>query len=137
MPSWLVEARVHLVLLSTSQVRELVDEHVWEEHCLGHEADADLDIPAVKPRQLCLVAFLPHILDTRAAGRQALIKVRNFISHCWSTGAFVRYTNGAHEYLDASCVEPLELCPSWNLAGKACTAAARYPVRATKPFAHA
>ncbi|GAB4823313.1 hypothetical protein N2152v2_010359 [Parachlorella kessleri] len=78
------------------EVRELVDEHVWEEHCLGHAADADLDIPAVKPRQLCLVAFLPHILDTKAAGRQALIKILQGLaakykdrpfSYFWAEGA--------------------------------------------------
>lgn len=30
------------------QVRELVDDVVWEEHCIGHAADADLDIKVGK-----------------------------------------------------------------------------------------
>lgn len=58
-----------------AQVRELVDDHTWEEHCVGHAADPDLDIPEAKPKQLCLVAFLPHILDSKAAGRQAYLRV--------------------------------------------------------------
>ncbi|KAL4431619.1 hypothetical protein ABPG77_001461 [Micractinium sp. CCAP 211/92] len=57
------------------EVRELVDEHTWEEHCIGHAADDDLDIGEVAPKQLCLVAFLPHILDSKAAGRQAYLEI--------------------------------------------------------------
>lgn len=34
------------------QVRELVDEQTWEEHCVGHAADASLDLPEIKPKQL-------------------------------------------------------------------------------------
>ncbi|KAK9826486.1 hypothetical protein WJX81_004945 [Elliptochloris bilobata] len=44
------------------EVRELVDQAVLEDECLGHGAR-----PAKK---LCLLAFLPHILDSGAAGRQ-------------------------------------------------------------------
>lgn len=57
------------------QVRELVDQHTWEEHCVGHAADAELDVGEVAPRQLCLLAFLPHILDSKAAGREAYLEV--------------------------------------------------------------
>ncbi|KAL4458959.1 hypothetical protein ABPG75_013824 [Micractinium tetrahymenae] len=57
------------------EVRELVDEHTWEEHCTGHSADAELDMQEVKPKQLCLVAFLPHILDSKAAGREAYLQI--------------------------------------------------------------
>lgn len=52
-----------------------MDEHTWEEHCIGHAADPDLDVGEVAPKQLCLVAFLPHILDSKAAGRQAYLEV--------------------------------------------------------------
>lgn len=65
-----------LPIMNPCQVRELVDEHTWEEHCIGHAADDDLDIGEVAPKQLCLVAFLPHILDSKAAGRQAYLEVR-------------------------------------------------------------
>lgn len=51
---------------STAQAKELVDQHVFEKECIGDEEE-----PAKK---LCLVAFLPNILDTKAAGRQAYIK---------------------------------------------------------------
>ncbi|PSC76647.1 disulfide isomerase [Micractinium conductrix] len=57
------------------EVRELIEEHIWEEFCIGHAADADLDIKEVKPKQLCLVAFLPHILDSKAAGREAYLEI--------------------------------------------------------------
>ncbi len=50
------------------EVRELTDADVWEEHCLGAGAGTG---GAAAPKQLCLVAFLPHILDARAAGREA------------------------------------------------------------------
>lgn len=53
------------------EVRELTDDDVWIEHCRGHPADAGLDLKAVRPKQLCLVAFLPHILDAKASGRNA------------------------------------------------------------------
>jgi protein disulfide-isomerase A6 len=52
-----------------------VDEHVWEEHCVGHAADPALGVPEVKPKQLCLLAFLPHILDSQAAGREAYLQI--------------------------------------------------------------
>lgn len=51
------------------EVLELTDQDQWEAHCLGRAAEAGLK--AAKPRQLCLVAFLPHILDDGAAGRRA------------------------------------------------------------------
>lgn len=55
------------------EVRELTDQEVWIEHCTGHPSDPSVNLKAVKPKQLCLVAFLPHILDAKAAGRQAHI----------------------------------------------------------------
>jgi protein disulfide-isomerase A6 len=61
------------------QVRELVDEQTWEDQCVGHAADADLDLSEVKPKQLCLIAFLPHILDSKAEGREAYLQVHGFV----------------------------------------------------------
>ena len=49
-----------------AQAKELVDQHVFEKECIGDEEE-----PAKK---LCLIAFLPNILDTKAAGRQAYTK---------------------------------------------------------------
>ena len=43
-----------------------MDQHIFEKECIGVEEE-----PAKK---LCLIAFLPNILDTKAAGRQAYIK---------------------------------------------------------------
>jgi hypothetical protein len=42
---------------------------------VGHAADPALGVPEVKPKQLCLLAFLPHILDSQAAGREAYLQV--------------------------------------------------------------
>lgn len=50
------------------EVRELTDSAVWEDHCTGDGKDT----PA---KQLCLVAFLPHILDSKAKGRNAHIEM--------------------------------------------------------------
>uniref|UniRef100_A0A7S0R2Q6 protein disulfide-isomerase n=1 Tax=Chlamydomonas leiostraca TaxID=1034604 RepID=A0A7S0R2Q6_9CHLO len=48
------------------EVRELVDESVWEKECTGEDGAG--------ARQLCFVAFLPDILDSQAAGRNRYIK---------------------------------------------------------------
>ncbi len=45
------------------------------EHCIGHPANETLGLEAIPPRQLCFLAFLPHILDSSAAGRNAYLKV--------------------------------------------------------------
>ena len=34
---------------------------------MGHLADPELDLREVKPKQLCVVAFLPHILDSKVS----------------------------------------------------------------------
>lgn len=43
------------------QVRELVDEVVWEEHCIGHAADADLDIKVSLEEGLCCGGGVVHV----------------------------------------------------------------------------
>lgn len=53
------------------QAKELVDQHVFEKECVGDDEE-----PAKK---LCLLAFLPNILDTKAAGRLAYIKVSSML----------------------------------------------------------
>lgn len=62
------------------EVRELIDQETWEEHCLGHDANEALDLKGVKPKQLCLVAFLPHILDSKSKGRNAAIDMLKELS---------------------------------------------------------
>ena len=49
-----------------SQARQLVDQYSLETECTGN-----VDAPA---RKLCVIAFLPHILDSGAAGRKAYIQ---------------------------------------------------------------
>jgi len=44
------------------EVHELTSPAVWEKECLG-------DGGSSAPKQLCFVAFLPDILDSKAAGR--------------------------------------------------------------------
>jgi protein disulfide-isomerase A6 len=56
------------------EVRELTDQEVLTEHCLGHPGDDKLGLKEKKPAQLCLVAFLPHILDSGVAGRNAFLE---------------------------------------------------------------
>ena len=50
------------------EVRELTDSTVWEDHCTG-------DGTETQAKQLCLVAFLPHILDSKAKGRNVHISM--------------------------------------------------------------
>ncbi|KAL6763389.1 thioredoxin-like protein [Haematococcus lacustris] len=49
------------------EVRQLVDQSVWEQECVGGGAAG---APA---KQLCFIAFLPDILDSKAAGRKAYL----------------------------------------------------------------
>ncbi len=50
MPLITLISPVYLTCSFSSQVHELVDEVVWEEHCTGHAADADLDIKVRQSR---------------------------------------------------------------------------------------
>jgi len=56
------------------QAKQLVDQHIFEKECVGDEEG-----PAKK---LCFLAFLPDILDSKAAGRNAYIKARFFPRLC-------------------------------------------------------
>ena len=47
-----------------------MDQHIFEKECIGDEEEA--------PKKLCLIAFLPNILDTKAVGRQTYIKASRF-----------------------------------------------------------
>ncbi len=46
---------------------------MWTEHCIGSQGDSDLDLPSVPAKKLCIIAFLPNILDSKAAGREKYI----------------------------------------------------------------
>lgn len=74
--------------LPPPEARELTDNEVWVEHCLGHEADPKLNLKAVKPKQLCLVAFLPHILDSKAAGRQEYLSMLKKVAAAYKERPF-------------------------------------------------
>lgn len=52
---------------------ELTGQDVFTKHCAG-ESDADA-------KQLCIIAFLPTILDTKASGRNAYIKTLKTIAN--------------------------------------------------------
>ena len=55
------------------EVRELTDDVVWTEHCIGHAGNSDLGLKEKRAAQLCLIAFVPNILDTKAVGRRELL----------------------------------------------------------------
>jgi protein disulfide-isomerase A6 len=55
------------------QVEQLVDQDTLEINCLGNEESP--------PKKLCLIAFLPNILDDKAAGRTAHIKASALPHH--------------------------------------------------------
>jgi len=52
---------------------EVVDRLAFEEHCAGADADPSLDLDGSPKKTVCLIAFLPHILDAGAAGRKAQV----------------------------------------------------------------
>lgn len=86
------------------EVRELTDETVWEEHCVGHEANAALDLKAVKPKQLCLVAFLPHILDSKVEGRNGYLTMLKDLALLYKDRPFAWFwaEGGAQSALEAN-----------------------------------
>ena len=55
------------------EVVELTETFVLEKHCTGSDDDH-------VPKQLCLIVFLPHILDSRAEGRKAYLKILQKVS---------------------------------------------------------
>jgi protein disulfide-isomerase A6 len=71
----------HAVLGPAPEVKEVVDAHVVESGCLGDGSllggDDEDDKPATSSssakKQLCFFAFLPDVLDTGAAGREAYL----------------------------------------------------------------
>jgi protein disulfide-isomerase A6 len=52
------------------QVRELNDQAVMDVECLGTN---DPGLEKAQPTQLCFIAFLPDILDSKAEGRNEYI----------------------------------------------------------------
>lgn len=57
-----------------AQVLELVDQSTYELHCTGH-TDLSPGLERAHPKQLCLIAFLPPLADTKAVGRNRYIQV--------------------------------------------------------------
>jgi len=53
-----------------AQVRELIDEAVMDVECLGMN---DPGLEKADPAQLCFIAFLPDILDSKAEGRNGYV----------------------------------------------------------------
>ena len=56
-------------------MRQLTSQQVFAEHCLGLKADPGSGRPAADTKELCFVAFLPHILDSGAKGRNEYLEV--------------------------------------------------------------
>ena len=48
---------------------------MYVNECTGHQGDADLELEQVQAKSLCILAFLPHILDSHADGRNAYLGV--------------------------------------------------------------
>lgn len=72
--------RTKAKLHESFQAKELVDQHAFERECIGDEEEP--------PKKLCLLAFLPNILDTKAAGRRDYIQVRaamTLLTSCYLT----------------------------------------------------
>lgn len=48
-----------------AQVKQITDEEGFMRDCLGVEGDSALDLPPAPHKQLCFLAFLPDILDSK------------------------------------------------------------------------
>jgi hypothetical protein len=59
------------------QAKQLVDQHTFEKECIGDDEGA-------AAKRLCFLAFIPGILDSKAAGRNAYIKACFLAQHCQS-----------------------------------------------------
>lgn len=59
-----------LYVAASVQVRELIDQAVLDVECLGMH---DPGLEKAQPAQLCFMAFLPDILDSKAEGRNEYI----------------------------------------------------------------
>jgi len=68
------------------------------------EADKKLNLKAVRPKQLCLVAFLPHILDSKAEGRQEYISLLKKVAEAYKDRPFSWFwaEGGAQPKLEAT-----------------------------------
>lgn len=64
------------------EVHELTSSGVMEEHCMGN--------------QLCFVALLPHILDSKADGRRKYLKMIKDLAKTFKDRPFAYGTSGLH-----------------------------------------
>lgn len=86
------------------EVVELTDQETFVEQCLGHPADTELGLSEVKPKQLCLLSFLPHILDSKAEGRNASLDMLKKIALNYKDRPFSWFwaQGGSQSELEAS-----------------------------------
>lgn len=85
------------------EVRELIDEHVFEKECIGDKAEGT---PA---KQLCFIAFLPDILDSKASGRNAYITIMKKLAE--------QYKGSSFSYLWASATQQPDLEANFGVGG--------------------
>eukprot|EP00200_Dunaliella_tertiolecta_P006573 CAMPEP_0202346832 /NCGR_PEP_ID=MMETSP1126-20121109/5451_1 /ASSEMBLY_ACC=CAM_ASM_000457 /TAXON_ID=3047 /ORGANISM="Dunaliella tertiolecta, Strain CCMP1320" /LENGTH=437 /DNA_ID=CAMNT_0048938291 /DNA_START=34 /DNA_END=1347 /DNA_ORIENTATION=- len=67
-------------LAPAPEVHELSGPDVWEKECMGSDGEA--------PKQLCFLAFLPDILDSKAAGRNAYISTMKKVAEKYKDRPF-------------------------------------------------
>eukprot|EP01023_Acetabularia_acetabulum_P004805 TRINITY_DN12033_c0_g1_i1.p1 TRINITY_DN12033_c0_g1~~TRINITY_DN12033_c0_g1_i1.p1 ORF type:complete len:466 (+),score=101.85 TRINITY_DN12033_c0_g1_i1:119-1516(+) len=70
------------------EVYELTSQESFEDECIGHAGDEDLELEEVQAKQLCFLAFLPNIIDTGAAGRKEYIQILNKMAESYKERPF-------------------------------------------------
>mmetsp|Transcript_11681 Transcript_11681/g.21053 ORF Transcript_11681/g.21053 Transcript_11681/m.21053 type:complete len:470 (-) Transcript_11681:187-1596(-) len=87
-----------------AEVLELVDQEVFVNECTGHEGDSSLDLDPVGAKTLCIIAFLPNILDTGAVGRNAYIDSLKAAAEQFKGRpfSFLWVEGGAHSALESN-----------------------------------
>jgi hypothetical protein len=78
------------------QVAELTGDNAFTEHCKGGTTG--------DPKQLCFIAFLPDILDTKASGRNAYIVILQKMAEAFKERpySYMWAAGGAHGSLEAA-----------------------------------
>ncbi|KAG2496699.1 hypothetical protein HYH03_005115 [Edaphochlamys debaryana] len=75
---------------------ELVSQAAFEEHCVGNGSS--------KPKRLCLIAFLPNLLDSKAAGRKRYVGILKKVAEAYRDKpySYLWVEGGVHDKLEAN-----------------------------------
>jgi len=95
------------------EIKELTESFIFEKHCVGSDE--------LSPKQLCLIVFLPHILDSQAKGRMNYLELLEKVA--------LHYKQHNYGYLWAEGGKQKKLEDSFRIGGFGFPAAVLYSPR--------